>query len=105
MFKKAIERVKVMIDPPPEATPKVPLSLAYRCWVVMADGRVGYIDHYKSDGRFGVRPIDPKTGKHLLNPSEHWPMEDRERVPEELSLSLKEFRAAESDEIPVMHRR
>ena len=81
-------------------------NLAYKAWVVLlADDRIAYIDHYKSDGRFGVRPVNPRTGEHLPNTAEHWPIEDRLKVPEELSVSMMEFRPAELDEIPPMYRR
>jgi hypothetical protein len=76
-----------------------------RAWcVLIADGRVGYIDHYKTDGRFGVRPVDAR-GRHYPNPSRHWTNAQRLATPEELSLSLRELRAADDDDIPPMYRR
>jgi hypothetical protein len=77
----------------------------YRAWVVLEDGRVAYIDHYKADGRFGVRPVDPATGQHYQNPSPHWSEVDRKRYPEELGLSLAQFRAATMEEIPQNYQR
>jgi hypothetical protein len=79
-------------------------SVKYLAWVVMADKRVGYIDHYKKDGRFGVRPVDFNTGLHFPNPSQHWTNEQRLKVPEELSLRLNEFEAADDAERPAQYR-
>jgi hypothetical protein len=80
-------------------------TVLYRAWVIInEDGRVGYIDHYKQDGKFGVRPVNFDTGLHYPNPSQHWTNEQRLKVPEELSLYLREFRAAEAEEIPTMYR-
>ena len=80
-------------------------SAKRRAWVVIiADGRVGYIDHYKSDGKFGVRPVGFHSGKHYVNPSPHWSVEERANHPEELALSIQELRSASKDEIPAMWR-
>ena len=79
-------------------------SVIYKAWVVLQDGRVGYIDHYKQDGRFGVRPVNIMTGRHYLNTSAHWTPDQRLDVPEELALQLHEFRAAQRDDIPVEFR-
>lgn len=79
-------------------------TVLYKAWVVMEDGRVGYVDHYKQDGRFGVRPVSFDTGLHYPNPSQHWTNEQRLKIPEELSLYLREFRAATQEEIPPMYR-
>ena len=86
-------------------TPDDVVRCGYRAWVVLEDGRVGYIDHYKSDGRFGVRPVDKNTGLHYPNISAHWTMEQRLKVPEELALSFGQMRAATDDEMPMMYRR
>ena len=74
-------------------------SCMRKAWVVMKDGRVGYIDHYKPGGRFGVRPVS-EEGLHFANPSSHWTDEQRRQIPEELALSVNEFRGAALDEIP-----
>ena len=80
-------------------------SVKYRAWcIVLSDGRVGYIDHYKSDGKFGVRPVDLETGLHFPNPSQHWTNEQRLKNPEELALALKDLRAAQDHERPAMYR-
>lgn len=81
-------------------------TVMFRAWVVInADGRCGYVDHYKQDGKFGIRPVEFATGRHYPNPSQHWTNEQRLKVPEELALTLKDFRAAEEHEIPVQYRR
>lgn len=80
-------------------------NVRFKAWcVVLSDGRVGYIDHYKTDGRFGVRPVDLNTGLHYPNPSQHWTNDQRLKIPEELALSLKEIRAAEDNELPPEYR-
>jgi hypothetical protein len=79
--------------------------MRFRAWVVInADGRVAYIDHYKSDGKFGVRPVNFSTGRHFPNRTQHWSNEVRLKIPEELALSIREFRAAEDLEIPALYR-
>ena len=75
-----------------------------RAWVIIPDGRCGYIDHYKSDGHFGVRPVEFETGRHYPNPSTHWSEEERRAYPEELSLSINELRGASKEEIPSTFR-
>jgi hypothetical protein len=80
-------------------------DVKYKAWVVLNDGRVGYIDHYKRDGKFGVRPVDKETGLHFPHPSEHWPNQERLDHPEELALSIGDFRAAADEELPSMYRR
>ena len=80
------------------------INLSSRCWVVLKDGRSAYIDHYKSDGTFGVRPVTEK-GDHFLNPAEHWPEDKRIEIPEEYALTLRDFRPAEVHEIPPKHRK
>ena len=79
-------------------------SCMRRAWVVLKDGRVGYIDHYKADGFFGVRPVNPETGFHYANPSSHWTDEQRKSIPEELALSIADLRGAQRTEIPIMYR-
>jgi len=71
--------------------------------VILVDGRVGVLDHQKSDGKFGVRPLDV-NGNYMPNTSTHWPMADRIRIPEELALSPDEFRPALPTEIPASLR-
>lgn len=79
-------------------------EVKYRAWVKIPDGRVGYIDHYKADGRFGVRPVDFDTGRHFPNTSQHWTNEQRLKVPEELALKIGDIYAAGDDEIPAQYR-
>ena len=79
-------------------------SVRYRAWVLMHDGRVGYIDHYKSDGKFGVRPVVFETGLHYPNPTQHWTNEKRLANPEELALTLSDFVAAPVNQIPAEYR-
>ena len=90
---KAIERIQPIGENPGRIA-------RWRAWVVLQDGRSAYIDHYKQDGRFGVRPVQMDSEKHYPNPSPHWSEADRIRYPEELSLAVGEFRAATMDEIP-----
>ena len=79
--------------------------MRHRQWVVIhTEGRIGYIDHYKSDGKFGVRPVNFADGRHFPNTSQHWSNADRLKIPEELALTMKEFRAAEDTEIPALYR-
>jgi hypothetical protein len=79
-------------------------NVIYRAWVILDDGRVGYIDHYKSDGRFGVRPVNRETGLHYPNPSRHFTDDQKLEIPEELNLRLQDFRPAIEDELPPMYR-
>lgn len=100
-FKRKAERFD---NPAPVGMSPRKDAVKWRAWVVIPYGRVGYIDHYKSDGRFGVRPVNPETGLHYLNRSEHWSEAQRADFPEELSLSIAEVRAATTDEIPREYR-
>jgi hypothetical protein len=75
-----------------------------KCWAVTKDGRVGFIDHYKEDGKFGFRPVNFNTGRYYPNPSQHWTNEQRLKVPEELAVTLRDLRPAEMSEIPAMYR-
>jgi hypothetical protein len=80
-------------------------EIKMRAWVVLlSDNRVGFIDHYKADGKFAVRPVNFETGRYYPNTSQHWTNEQRLKVPEELALALHDFRAAESGDIPAMYR-
>ena len=90
---------------PAVGEPSHPDNVRFKAWcVILIDGRVGYIDHYKTDGRFGVRPVDFMTGRHFPNPSQHWTNDQRLKIPEELALSLREIRAAEDYELPAEYR-
>ena len=75
------------------------------CWVIVPDGRVGYIDHYKTDGRFGVRPVQRDSGLHYPHPDRSWPEADRIAYPEELAVEFEYLRAAKMDEVPRMYQR
>lgn len=83
---------------------KPPEGIKHKAWVVIEDGRVAYIDHYKINGKFGVRPVGFDSGLYYPNPSEHWTEAQRMEIPEELALSVREFRAATDEEIPPMFR-
>jgi hypothetical protein len=91
--------------PPAAECSKPDLSAKQRAWVViLADGRCGYIHHYKINGLFGVRPVGFDSGLHYPNTSEHWTAEQKLTVPEELALSICEIRGAAKQEIPAMWR-
>jgi hypothetical protein len=77
--------------------------LSHKIWVWLPDGRKGVIDHLKTDGYFGVRPITD-DGKYAQNTSTHWSLLDREKIPEELRLSSKDLRPLRPDEIPRAFR-
>lgn len=70
----------------------------------LPDGRKGIIDHFKSDGNFGVRPVD-ENGDFIPNSSKHWTLEQRMRVPEEISVHSDFMRALNEKEIPERYRR
>jgi hypothetical protein len=92
-------------EPPKSANASKPDDDAKRkAWVVMEDGRVGYIHHYKINGLFGVRPVGFESGLHYPNTAAHWTPEQRLTIPEELALSICELRGAREDEIPPMWR-
>ena len=97
-FAKEVERPKIANATSPDASAK------RRAWVVLEDGRVGYIHHYKIDGKFGVRPVGYDSGLHYPNPSEHWTEAQKLEVPEELALTIRDFRAAKDEEVPPMWR-
>jgi len=81
-------------------------DIRYKKWIVIRDtGQVAVIDHYKSDGRIGVRPVDPVTAAYLPNSSKHWSWEDRLRIPHELALTPGKIREASEDEIPYIVRK
>ncbi len=69
-------------------------------WVILPDGRPGVVDHVKPDGTLGVKPVNPLTGEFFPNPTEHWSMEDRWRIPEEIAIAPSQIRNAEKSEIP-----
>ena len=61
------------------------------------------IDHFKSDGNFGVRPVTDE-GEYYLNTSVHWPMELRQKVPEELRIHSDYMEPLSFEEIPKRFR-
>jgi hypothetical protein len=81
-----------------------PRDVRRKAWVTLRDGRCGYVDRYQVDGKFVVRPVEFATGRHFLNPSEHWSEQDRINYPEEIALNLSDFSAASPDEIPRQYR-
>ena len=102
---KTIPIVTEVVTPVVGVTSHPGPEVRFKAWcIIVSDGRVGYIDHYKSDGLFGVRPVDLLTGRHYPNPSKHWANEYRLKIPEELALSLGEIRAAKDSELPAEYR-
>jgi len=95
-YVRSVERAEVII---PE--PQVKIS---RPWVIVVEtGQIGYVDHFKVDGRVGIRLVDPETGKDLPIPYDqapHWTQEQRDLVPHELSLVRGQYRAAVASELP-----
>lgn len=79
-------------------------ELKGKAWVITDKGQLAVIDHTKRRGVYGVRPVDVSRGSYLPNASQHWPAEDRARIPLELTLSVKQIRVAEPQEIPEQAR-
>lgn len=75
-------------------------ELRTKQWVILPDGRPGVVDHTKPDGTLGVKPVNPLSGEFYPNLSEHWSMEDRWRIPEEIAIPADKVRMAEKHEIP-----
>lgn len=74
-------------------------------WVVIkATKQIAVVDHVKSDGCLGVRPVDSVRATYLPNPSKHWPWADRIRVPYEISVHPSKVRAANPDDLPEIFR-
>jgi hypothetical protein len=81
-------------------------DIRHKKWVVIKDtGQIAVIDHMKSDGKLGVRPVDPLTAAYLPNTSKHWSWDDRIRIPHELALPPGKVRVASEDEIPHIVRK
>ena len=70
-------------------------------WVMLPDGRPGIVDHAKLDGTLGVRPIKP-DGLFYHNTTEHWSIEDRIRIPEEIAIRREDTRGLDPKDIPVL---
>jgi hypothetical protein len=68
--------------------------------VVLPDNRLGVINHLKTDGNFGVRPITD-LGEFLPNPSGHWTDIARKAIPEEVSVAPSALRPLTRDEYPA----
>jgi hypothetical protein len=100
---KIVERVVYMDlqKPAPPSPQSLRDKLAGLNWVVLPDGRTGYIHHTKTDGNIGVRPVDLETGVDLPNTSPRWSQVDRLKIPEEIALSQQAVRAAEEKELPM----
>ena len=73
--------------------------------VIKSTGDIAVVDHIKSDGILGIRPIDPKMGTYLPNMSKHWSWDDRIRIPHEVALHPNKVRRASPEEIPMVIRR
>lgn len=83
-----------------------PEEVAHRTWVVVtATKEVAVLDHHKSDGRYGVRPINPDTGDYMPSDNAGWSLEDRMRIPREYALAVHEFRAAVASDLPAKFRK
>lgn len=79
-------------------------ELKGKAWVVTDRGQLAVIDHTKRRGLYGVRPVDAPGVRFFLSPNEHWSAADRVRIPLEFTLSVKQIRVAEPEEIPVQAR-
>lgn len=66
---------------------------------MLPDGRKGVIDHFKSDGNFGVRPVD-EAGRFLPNKAKHWTDERRAEFPEEIAVHSDYMKPLSVKEIP-----
>lgn len=77
---------------------------SHKAWVRLKDGRLGVIDHFKSDGNFGVRPMNP-DGTYFPNPSTHWTDIARAKIPEEVAVSSADLIYVRPDEVPETFRR
>lgn len=76
----------------------------HKPWVWLPDGRLAVIDHLKSDGKMGVRPIT-RAGEYLPNTSEHWTPAQRARIPEEVAVAPADLRPVLDQDIPHKFRR
>ena len=77
-----------------------PVELIDREWVFLPDGRVGVVDHIKRDGTLAVRPINKDTIAYFPNIAQHWSIEDRWRIPEEIAIRREEVRPVAKHEMP-----
>lgn len=84
--------------PPPPVPPAWKVH-EDKTWYLLPDNRLGIVDHVKPNGTLAVRPITPE-GKFYPNTSAHWPDEDRERIPEEVVVSLDQLKIADLDRLP-----
>lgn len=98
-FIKRVKDPKTLLQPIPKVS-----VLRDRQWVVLPDGRTGWVHHHKIDGCLGVRPVDPVTGDDLPNTSEHWPPKARRRYPEEIRVDPTTLRPAAKDDLPFVLR-
>jgi hypothetical protein len=71
--------------------------------VIMPDGRLGVVDHVKTDGNLGVRPISDK-GEFFLNPSPYWTLAQKQSIPEEVALPPSAVRPPHPSELPARFR-
>lgn len=96
-FVKRVHDPRTLLHPSAEV-------LKPRHWVVLPDGRVGYVDHHKRDGYMGVRPVHQDTGEDLPNPAPHWTDEQRKAIPEEVAVRQEHTRDAAKHELPHVLR-
>jgi len=97
MFKWAKKFFKQPEVEVPSQSPQMPSAVP--AIVRIPDGRFGIVDHLKSDGKFGVRPVNVE-GVFYPNPSKHWTNEQRMAIPEELALSAEELSHVTDEELP-----
>lgn len=76
----------------------------HKAFVWLPDGRMGVIDHLKTDGKFGVRPLDG-GGNYCRNTSTHWSDEDRLKIPEEIAFDAAILKPVDHRDIPHRFRR
>lgn len=78
-----------ILAPIPEL-PKPPLK--YPAVVVyLPAGGLGVVNHIKSNGMLGVRPVDD-NGNYFQNLSAHWSEEQRKSIPHELAIHISQLK-------------
>lgn len=72
-----------------------------REWVVMPDGKLGVIDHRKTNSEdVAVRPVNLETMEYLPNQSPHWTPEQKNCIPHEIVVHRDFIRPAPQAAIP-----
>lgn len=76
-------------------------DVRHRTWVrINETGQLAVLDHVKPKRRYGVRPVDYHNSQWFPSPWEHWPAEDRIRVPLEYDLSEDDFTVLTDKDLP-----